>query len=387
MDTILSAEVPPLNDQQKVRFALLRPLVAFFLKCAFGYTYDKAKNLPESYIVLSNHTTDFDPMLVGVSFTRPMYFVASEHIARWPVAGKLLTWLFNPIYRKKGASAASTVMEILRHTRKGHNVCMFAEGSRSWDGVTGSILPSTAKMVKSAGCGLVTYKIIGGYFTSPRWGGASIRRGKLHGSPVNVYTPEALKAMTNEELHAAIEADLYEDAYARQMADPKPYRSKKRAMFMERLLFICPKCGRRDTIRSAGNTISCTACDLQMRYDPFGMLQGSDFTTVKELSDWQKQQVCLDVEKNTPYTAASATLTTLQNHEESLVAQGPVTMTRDILCCGDFHVSMEEITDLNIHGQKGIVFTADKKYYELRPAEGFNALKFHLFYHRRKETQ
>ena len=376
-----------MNDQQKVRFALLRPLVALFLKCAFGYTYDKAKNLPDTYIVLSNHTTDFDPLLVAVSFARPMFFVASEHIARWPVAGKLLTWLFSPIYRKKGASGASTVLEILRHARKGHNVCMFAEGSRSWDGVTGPILPSTAKMVKSAGCGLVTYKITGGYFASPRWGGASIRRGKLHGSPVRVYTPETLQTMSNEELHAAIVRDLREDAYARQLADPKPYRSKKRAMFMERLLFICPKCGKRDTIRSAGDTVTCAACDFRMRYDAFGMLQGSNFTTVKELSDWQTQQVQLDLENGTPYTAQNATLTGLQNHEETLLAQGPVTMTRESLCCGDFQVSMRDISDLNIHGQKAIVFTADRKYYELRPAEGFNALKFHLFYHSWKENQ
>ncbi len=375
-----------MNDQQKIRFALLRPLVALFLKCVFGYQYTKAENLPSSYIVLSNHTTDFDPLLVGVSFSRPMFFVASEHIARWPVAGKLITWLFNPIYRKKGASAASTVLEILRHARKGHNVCMFAEGSRSWDGVTGPILPSTAKMVKSAGCGLVTYKITGGYFTSPRWGGASIRRGKLHGAPVRVYTPETIQTMSNEELHAAIIRDLQEDAYARQLADPQPYRSKKRAMHMERLLFICPKCGQRDTIRSAGDIFSCTACHLHMRYDAFGMLQGGSFTTVKELSDWQKQQVQLDIENGTPYTAAEATLTTLQNHQESLVTQGLTTMTRETFSCGNFQVPMADITDLNIHGQKGIVFTANKQYYELRPAENCNALKFHLFYHALKEN-
>jgi len=370
-----------LNDQQKIRFALLRPLIVAFLKIVFGYTYDKAENLPENYIVLSNHATDFDPLLVAVSFRRPMFFVASEHIARWPVAGKLITWLFHPIYRSKGASGATTVMEVLRHARKGHNVCMFAEGSRTWDGVTGPILPATAKMVKSAGGGLVTYKITGGYFTSPRWGGASIRRGRLHGSPVRVYTPEMLKVMTNEQVYAAITADLHEDAYARQLADPKPYRSKKRAMFMERLLFICPKCGNRDTIRSAGDTVSCNACDLRFHYDAFGMLDGIPYSTVKALSDWQKEQVQRDVESCTPYTAENATLTMLQNHVEAMVSQGSVTMTREGLRCGDFEVALSDITDLNIHGQKAIVFTAHRKYYELRPGEGFNALKFHLFYH------
>ena len=102
------------------------------------------------------------------------------------------------------------------------------------------MVPATGRLVKTAGCGLVTYRLEGGYFASPRWGGASIRRGYLHGSPVKVYTPEMLQGMTNEELHTAITQDLFEDAYARQLANPKPYRSKKRAMFMERMLFIWP---------------------------------------------------------------------------------------------------------------------------------------------------
>ena len=376
-----------MRTKQNILFALLRPLVVAFLKITFGYTFDKANDLPDNYIVLSNHATDFDPLLVAASFRKPMYFVASEHIARWPVAGKLLTWLLNPIYRKKGASAASTVMEILRHIRKGNNVCMFAEGARTWDGITGPILPSTAKMVKSAGCGLVTYKIVGGYFASPRWGGASIRRGYLHGSPVRVYTPEMLKVLTAEQIHTAIVGDLYEDAYARQLANPKPYRSKKRATFMERLLFICPQCGNRDTIRSAGDTVSCTCCDLQFRYDPYGMLEGLPYTTVKELSDWQTQQVQQDITEGIPYSAGSATLTTLVNHEETLAAQGPVTMTPEIFRCGALEIPMADISDLNIHGQKAIVFTAQRQYYELRPAEGFNALKFHLYYHGCKVRQ
>ena len=59
---------------------MLRPLVSIFLKIKFGYRYKKAKNLPDNYIVLANHTTDFDPLFVGVSFEKNMRFVASGHM-------------------------------------------------------------------------------------------------------------------------------------------------------------------------------------------------------------------------------------------------------------------------------------------------------------------
>jgi 1-acyl-sn-glycerol-3-phosphate acyltransferase len=76
--------------RHKFWYAILRPLVIVFLKIKFGYKFKKVKDLPENYIVLSNHTTDFDPVFVGAGFKKQMYFVASEHITRWNTAYKLL---------------------------------------------------------------------------------------------------------------------------------------------------------------------------------------------------------------------------------------------------------------------------------------------------------
>ena len=127
-----------------------------FLKIKFGYKYEKAKDLPETYIVLSNHVTDYDPVFVSASFDKQMYFVASEHTTRWGLASKFLKHCFDPIIRYKGTTAASTVMDMLKKVKEGKRVCMFAEGARSWDGVTAYIQPATGKVVKTAKCALVT---------------------------------------------------------------------------------------------------------------------------------------------------------------------------------------------------------------------------------------
>ena len=60
--------------RHRVVWTLLCPLVAVFLFLKFGYRYKKAKNLPDHYMVLANHNTDFDPLFVAVSFHRQMYF-------------------------------------------------------------------------------------------------------------------------------------------------------------------------------------------------------------------------------------------------------------------------------------------------------------------------
>ena len=367
-----------MNKRHIYFYKLIRPLAIVFLYIKFGYTFKQAKNLPEKYIVLSNHTTDFDFLMVAASFPQQMYFVGSEHVARWKWLYGILCYFAGFITRSKGTTASSTVLEMLRTVRSGSNVCLFAEGNRCWDGVTGPILPSTGKMIQKARCGLVTYRIEGGYFASPRWAGAASRRGRVFGAPVNIYTPEQLAAMTPAEVNDAICQDLHEDAYARQALSPARYTGKAPAERLESLLFICPQCGAVETLSSQGDTVSCSACGLSFRYDQYGMLKGLPFQTVQELYNWQRQQVeqAVDV----CYTAGSATLSAVSNHKESLIAQGPVSMTCDLLTCGDTAIPIGQITHLSIHGRWGIVFSTSEGYYELKVAKQFNALKFQLLY-------
>lgn len=368
------------NRKHMVFYELLRPCVVLFLKIKFGYQYKTAKNLPDNFIVLSNHVTDYDPLFVGASFKRQMYFVASEHISRWGWVYSLIDFLVAPITRKKGMLASAAVMDVMRKVHKGNNVCMFAEGVRSWDGRTCPIAPATAKLIKRAGCGLVTYRISGGYFASPMWGGASVRRGKVYGAPVNVYTKERLAEMTEAEVYAAINEDLYEDAYETQLLAPKKYRGKNIAEHLENLMFICPKCGKMDTFSSKGNTVSCNSCDCQFEYDEFGMLSGGDYRTLAEFSDWQKEKVREAAESGMVYTAEEAVLTTVEGKEEVPVSAGKLSLDREKLQCGDVEIQVKDMTDLAMHGQRTLVFAAKKKYYELRVADGYNALKFQLYY-------
>lgn len=363
----------------KVFYACIRPVLHVFCKIKFGYTYEKATGLPEKYIVLSNHNTDFDFLFVALSFPRHMYFVASEHIARWGFLSKIIAVLGGPIMRPKATVAAGTVKDILRKLKEGHNVALFAEGARSWDGRTCPILPSTGKMVKSARCGLVTYKLTGGYFVSPRWSQGGTRRGYLHGAPVRVYTAEELAAMTAREVNEAINRDLWEDAYERQMADPKPYRGRVPAEKMENLLFICPECGGYDTLRSQGDTVQCDGCGLTFRYNAYGMLEDAPFPTVRDFADWQLAQIKADAEAGKTYTGPYATLSTVgRDDSEVPVSEGAVALGPESLRCGDATIPLTSIASMDIHGRKGLVFTADSGYYELKPQE--NAMKFLLLY-------
>ena len=375
-------EVSSVQQQKKMNlfWRLLRGPVILFCKLKFGYTYKPAKNLPDHYIVLSNHTTDFDALFVACSFKPQMYYVASEHIARWKHGYKLVNYLLAPILRKKGTTAAATIIDILRKIRKGANVCMFAEGVRSWDGKTCDIAPTTGGLVKAARCGLVTYRISGGYFASPMWSTKNTRRGYLHGEPVHVYTAEQIAAMSEDEVNRIIREDLYEDAYARQAQKPRKYRGKNLAEKMENLLYICPVCGKVDTVRSKKDRVFCTACDFSATYDTYGYLHGAPAKTLTELAAKQKEAAEALVASGTEIFAEDARIYTLENHEEKTLATGRMVMNPEGITCGDLVVPFSEINELAMRGRRFLLFSFGKTYCEMTAPDGNNIYKFFEYY-------
>lgn len=367
-----------MNKKHIFFYSIIRPLVVLFAKFKFGFQYKKAENLPEKYIVLSNHVTDYDMVFLICSFPKQMYFVASEHIARWKALYALLQYIAEPIMRYKGTVAASTVIEALRKIKTGASVCIFAEGIRTWDGVTCPILPSTGKMIKSAKCGLVTYKISGGYFVSPGWSDSGLRKGPLSGAPVNVYTKEQIQALSVDEINEIINHDLYENAYEKQLKTPQKYTGSDLAKGLDNLFYICPVCKKIETLSSEGNVLKCNACQSAFTYNEYGLFENGPFKTVRDYALWQLDELKLLVENNTLLTAEQAVLKKIVKHDETVLAEGNVTINNSSISCQDTVFSLDKISDMDITGRHGLVFSIGKDYYELK-AKG-NAIKFLHYY-------
>lgn len=74
----------------------------------------------------------------------------------------------------------------------------------------------------------MTYRFEGAFLTAPRWG-KGVRKGRMRGHIVNIYTPEQLKDMSPEEITEAINRDIYEDAWSRQKQEPTVFRTRRMA--------------------------------------------------------------------------------------------------------------------------------------------------------------
>jgi len=242
-------------------------------------------------LIISNHNTNLDPALVALGFSRHIYFLTSEHALRNGFPSKVLKFVFEPISINKTHIDVTSVKEMIRRLKAGANVCLFAEGDRSFTGTTAPITLSTAKLAKVSGADLITFRIQGGFFTAPRWS-KSRRKGRMSGEIVNKYSAAELSAMTDEQVHGAIERDIYEDAYQRQKEGPIRFCGENLAEHIETVLYLCPGCGRIGTIRSEGDRFFCN-CGLSATYTETGFLEGKSltFSTISEWGRWQERQL------------------------------------------------------------------------------------------------
>ena len=358
------------------------------LKRFFHYECEEVRPGAAPYLVVANHNVDLDPALVGMSFREQMYFVASEHVFRKGFASWLLNYCFGPISRMKGTTDAAAALGVLRAMRGGYNVCLFAEGNRSFNGVTGPIFPATGKLAKAAGGALVTYRIEGGYLTSPRWS-RSMRKGKMRGSCVNIYTREQLKDMTPEEVNAHIREDLFEDAFERQLENPARFRGRNIAEGLENALYFCPKCSRAATLHSKGDRFFCD-CGFHVRFTETGFFEGEDapFSTVRDWDAWQNGRIAAYIGalcdgEEAFFDEGMQLIGVGERHRSSELEAGRLSMSKRALSLGSHVFPLEKIANMGMIGTSKIMFsTTDGVFYELRSGSGvYCGRKYYTLYH------
>ncbi|MDD5807273.1 MAG: lysophospholipid acyltransferase family protein [Eggerthellales bacterium] len=269
---------------------LLKPLVGRLLHFKVTPYEPKAP----AVLVLANHTHAADPVMLLLSFKPFVRLCSNEYLMRMAGIGTFLTWAIDPLVKRRGASSDSMVEAVLGTLRQGVSVAMHPEGRMSATGQTGYIGIRNAQLAQQAaeesGAGLVTYRFSGGFFCQPRWA-TTLRWGTVRGAVVREYAPEELLAMTEEELHRAICADLWQDAYEDLKAHPDPIRGKNFAERVENQLYLCPSCLGFGEMRSQGDALNC-ACGLSATMDEYCRFESRNpFENLLAWDTWQREYV------------------------------------------------------------------------------------------------
>ena len=349
----------------------LRFIARPYIMARFNFTHD---NVTEEgpFMVISNHVTNWDPLLVALSFPNDnLHFVASEHLFRMGFVSKLINFLVAPISRRKGSSGLDTAMHSLRTIRAGGSVGIFGEGECTWDGNSVGIVSSTGTLARASGAKLVTYRLEGGYFTFPRWA-LKQRRGKMRGHVVNIYTPEQLKGMRPDAITEMINRDIFENAQERQDSEKVRFKSSRRAENLETALFMCPKCRRVGTLRSKGVNFGCE-CGFGVEFTEYGTFEpAAPFRTIIEWDKWQHEMLASGeyVSGDTSFADEGVALNEVDDeHNMNELCRGTLTMKRGALELCGHSFNLKDIHNMAIVRTNRLYFDYDGKYYELRAFE------------------
>lgn len=364
----MDAERTDVEARRQRRFwKTWRTPVKAVLKSRFLYDC-KTESVPDGpFLLYVNHVTDLDPLFVAASFSDPLVFVAGETVHRMGLLSEIIRRYAATIDRIKGSTDTTAALTILKALKNGRRVCMFPSGNRSFCGRSAEIPLASAKLAKIAKVPLLTYRIEGGYMTSPRWADR-MRRGHMRGRIVRVYTPQELAVLSVEELHRGITNDLYEDAYA---SEPTPYTGKRLAERLETMLYLCPRCGCVDTLKSRDDTFFCT-CGLSMRLNAYGRFEGEapPFLHPGAWDDWQQERMRIlaaSAGEAPVFSDEGQQLYRIgDDHKLLPVTAGTMQMSGTTFSLGRFAAPLDRLEGFALTQQEKLTFSMGGEHYVIR---------------------
>lgn len=233
------------------------------------------QGLTPPFIVLSNHTSNFDPFFVQFAIRQyPCYFLTSNYYFRLPIIGTLLRF-FGAIPKIQFSPDIRSTRGTLEAIARGDVVGIFPEGRRSIDGSCCNIADSITKLIKKTKVPVISVNIRGAYFVWPRWS-SSWRRGHVEIVAKQLFSPVDIESMETGQMQNIICQALAYNEYDWNRQAGIVYAHKKAAEQLHLILHQCPRCLGAQKMRSKENRLYCTTCGNTALIDNNGFLQPLD---------------------------------------------------------------------------------------------------------------
>ena len=344
------------------------------------------------YLYLINHVGIMDPVMISAVLPQHVRWVAGAYLFKnWFLKLVIGKWC-TAIPKQQGRRDLSMIRNIHSAFKNGDNVGLFPEGTRTWDG---EMMPvkyvSLAKFVKRYKVPVLVVHLEGGYAHHPRWADFE-RKGKVVVNVKYLLTSEQIESAPVDELSDTLRDYMHFSNDEWKQTVDYSYVCDKRAEGLQRLLYMCPKCRSLDTMRTAGNKITCSSCGAITVLDDMDNLTSIEtpFTTLKDWHTWESSEICKL--EGFPKEDGVLLQTGDANNDgelQTISTKISVQLRNDVLyvdcsddCQGKNHyeLPMSNISSLVLNAKQTMELFCDDVLYRIRLLPEANALKYQEYF-------
>lgn len=180
-------------------YTFAKNLVAIILYPLYRIKVIGKDNIPASgpVIICSNHISNFDPPVVGITSSRDIHFMAKGELFEKPILGKLLPGI-KAFPVKRGLADRNALRKGLEILKQGETLGLFPEGTRSKTGEIGKPLAGVGFFALRSEASIVPCAITGAYKPFRR---VTV----IYGKPMDIEKYRIEKASPQETADAIME--------------------------------------------------------------------------------------------------------------------------------------------------------------------------------------
>lgn len=374
--------------RHKIIFGLLRPWFRLYFILRYNLKIGRTKlEKGQPYIILGNHQTTLDPFILSMSFRRPIYFMSSIDLFSNRFIGRVINFLVAPIPKNKSQSDTNAIRITKTVVNEGGTVSIFPEGNRTYSGKLGYVDYSIVKLIRMLKIPVITYNINGGFGYDPRFSKV-IRKGRASAGVKRIVPYSEIEKMTNDELYNLIISDLS----VTEVPTSVKFKHKRRAEYLERVLYHCPVCGAYESLRSNKEKFVCNKCNLVIEYTENLEFKSDNkdfiFRYVYEWFDYQvKQIVARKYDDSLIYSDNDVRYFLVRfKRGRKCLNYGCLKMYKDRLTIespkATDTIKLDTVSGMTVLGKNKLNIYVGTKTYQFKGNLRFSALKYmQLFYH------
>ncbi|WP_067725421.1 lysophospholipid acyltransferase family protein [Oceanobacillus damuensis] len=184
-------------------YKFARSVVALILFPLYRISIIGKENIPKDgpVIICSNHISNFDPPVVGITSPRDIHFMAKGELFEKPILGRLLSGI-QAFPVKRGLSDRNALRKGLEILKDGKTLGLFPEGTRSKTGELGKPLAGVGFFALRSEAAIIPCAIIGPY--------KAFKKVKVvYGKPMNMEEHRASKSSPQETAEAIMQEIKY----------------------------------------------------------------------------------------------------------------------------------------------------------------------------------